>query len=32
MEANFYANGRTLDAATLEEMDAEWERIKSHNA
>jgi MazG family protein len=28
MEANFHANGRTLDGATLEEMDAEWERIK----
>ncbi len=31
MEANFHANGRTLDGATLEEMDAEWERIKAHN-
>jgi ATP diphosphatase len=31
MEANFHANGRTLDAATLEEMDAEWERIKAVN-
>ena len=30
MEANFHANGRTLDGATLEEMDAEWERIKKH--
>jgi ATP diphosphatase len=28
LEANFHANGRTLDGATLEEMDAEWERIK----
>lgn len=30
LEANFHASGRTLDAATLEEMDAEWERIKAH--
>ena len=30
LEANFRANGRTLEGATLEEMDAEWERIKSH--
>ncbi len=29
MEANFHASGRTLDGATLEEMDAEWEKIKS---
>jgi len=31
MEENFHASGRTLDGATLEEMDAEWERIKSAN-
>ena len=31
MEANFHAHGRTLDGATLEEMDAEWERIKATN-
>jgi ATP diphosphatase len=29
LEANFHANGRTLDGATLEEMDEEWERIKT---
>src|SRR5687768_1614716 len=29
MEENFHASGRTLDGATLEEMDAEWERIKT---
>jgi MazG family protein len=29
MEENFQAAGRTLGGATLEEMDAEWERIKS---
>jgi ATP diphosphatase len=29
LEANFHASGRTLDAATLEEMNEEWERIKS---
>ena len=29
LEENFHASGRTLDGATLEEMDAEWERIKS---
>jgi MazG family protein len=29
LEANFHANGRTLDGATLEEMDEEWERIKA---
>ena len=31
LEANFRANGRTLDGATLQEMDEEWERIKAHN-
>lgn len=31
MEANFHASGRTLDAATLDEMEAEWERIKQSN-
>ena len=29
MEENFHHVGRTLDGATLEEMDAEWERIKA---
>src|SRR5687767_220941 len=29
LEQNFHASGRTLDGATLEEMDAEWEKIKS---
>jgi MazG family protein len=29
LEANFHAKGRTLDGATLEEMDEEWERIKA---
>jgi ATP diphosphatase len=29
MEENFNASGRTLAGSTLEEMDAEWERIKS---
>ena len=29
MEENFHASGRTLDAATLEDMDAEWNRIKA---
>ena len=29
LEENFHASGRTLDGATLEEMDAEWERIKA---
>lgn len=28
LEANFHAKGRTLDGATLEEMDEEWEKIK----
>ena len=31
LEANFRASGRTLDGATLEEMDAEWERIKANS-
>ena len=31
MERNFRAAGRTLDGATLEEMDAEWERVKAQN-
>ena len=30
LEENFHASGRTLDGATLEEMDAEWERIKAY--
>jgi ATP diphosphatase len=30
MEESFTASGRTLDAATLEEMDAEWEKIKAN--
>lgn len=29
MEENFHASGRTLDAATLDDMDAEWEKIKA---
>ena len=29
MEENFAASGRSLDAATLEDMEAEWQRIKS---
>jgi nucleoside triphosphate diphosphatase len=29
LEENFHASGRTLDGATLEEMDAEWEKIKA---
>ena len=29
LEENFHAIGRTLDGATLEEMEAEWERIKA---
>jgi ATP diphosphatase len=29
MEENFQASARTLDGATLEEMDAEWEKIKA---
>jgi nucleoside triphosphate diphosphatase len=29
MEENFQDLGRTLDNATLEEMDAEWEKIKA---
>ena len=31
LEANFHASGRTLDGATLEEMDAEWEKIKGYD-
>jgi ATP diphosphatase len=30
MEESFTASGRTLDAATLEEMDVEWNRIKEN--
>jgi len=30
MEQNFEASGRTLDAATLDEMEAEWQKIKTH--
>mgnify|MGYP003289767041 CR=1 FL=1 len=30
LEANFTRNGRTLDDATLEEMDAEWQKIKAN--
>jgi MazG family protein len=29
LEQNFHASGRTLDGATLEDMDAEWEKIKA---
>jgi ATP diphosphatase len=29
MEQNLEASGRTLDAATLDEMEAEWQRIKA---
>ena len=29
MEENFQASGRSLDAATLEDMDAEWQMIKA---
>ena len=29
LEENFTAAGRSLDAATLEDMDAEWNRIKA---
>ena len=29
LEENFHASGRTLDGSTLEDMDAEWERIKA---
>ena len=29
LEENFVKSGRTLDAATLEEMEAEWEKIKT---
>jgi ATP diphosphatase len=29
MEENLHASGRTLDVATLEEMEAEWEKIKA---
>jgi nucleoside triphosphate diphosphatase len=29
LEENFNASGRTLDGATLADMDAEWERIKA---
>ena len=29
LEDNFHASGRTLDGATLEEMEAEWEKIKA---
>jgi ATP diphosphatase len=32
MEANIHASGRTLEASTLDEMDAEWERIKHEDA
>src|SRR5688572_971677 len=32
MEANIHASGRTLEASTLDEMDAEWERIKREDA
>jgi len=31
MEENFEHSGRHLEGSTLEEMDAEWERIKSAN-
>jgi len=29
MEENFQASGRTLDAATLEDMEAEWQKVKT---
>jgi ATP diphosphatase len=29
LEENFTASGRTLDAATLDEMETEWQRIKT---
>ena len=32
MEANIHAAGRTLESSTLDEMDAEWERIKREGA
>ena len=32
MEANIHAAGRTLESSTLDEMDAEWERIKHEGA
>jgi ATP diphosphatase len=28
MEENFHASGRSLDAATLEDMEAEWQKVK----
>ena len=31
MEENFEARGRSLDAASLEEMEAEWEKIKLYD-
>ena len=32
MEENFEQSGRHLEGSTLEEMEAEWQRIKSNNA
>jgi nucleoside triphosphate diphosphatase len=32
MEDSFEASGRSLDAATLEDMEAEWQKIKAHDA
>jgi hypothetical protein len=31
MEERFEASGRSLDSATLEEMEAEWQKIKMSN-
>lgn len=31
LEENFKASGRTLDAATLEDMETEWKKIKAHD-
>ena len=31
LEENFERDGRDLEASTLEEMEAEWQRIKAHN-
>ena len=32
LEANFEATGRPLGDATLEEMEAEWSRVKGQSA
>ncbi len=31
LEENFARDGRDLEASTLEEMEAEWQRIKAHS-